>query len=74
MTSQLSQRLAAAKLNKPEVMYSAIGAEFQEWALSNLDCKGSIAHKSIGTLVTSINNNQISVENARNQFTALLSK
>jgi hypothetical protein len=71
----LSERLAAAKQNnKPEVMYTVEGATFQEYALSNLDFKGSVAHKSIGTLVTAINNNQITVEAAKSQFIASLVK
>lgn len=70
----LKDRLAAAqKTSKPEVMYSVDGANFQEWALSNLDNRGSAAHKSIGTLVTAINNNNITVEAAKSQFIALLS-
>lgn len=68
----LSQRLAAVKTSKPEVMYTAEGANFQEFALSNLDFKGSVAHKSIGKFVTMINNNEISVESAKSQFIALL--
>lgn len=74
MTS-LTARLNAVKQNsKPEVMYSVDGANFQEYALSNLDNRGSEAHKSIGKFVTMINNNEISIEDAKIQFTALLNK
>ena len=55
------------------VMYSAAGASFQEKALSILDYKGSAAHKMIGQLVTMINNNQISANDAYAQYVAALS-
>lgn len=67
----ISTRLAALKntqMSKPEVMYSAIGAEFQEYCLANLDSRGSAAHKMIGSLVTAINNNKISVSDAKTAF------
>lgn len=74
MTSKmmsLTERLNAAKKSN-EVMYSVDGANFQEWALNNLDARGSNAHKAIGTLVTAINNNRVTVESAKSQFIALL--
>lgn len=61
----LTDRMNAVKNSKPEIMYSVAGANFQEWALSNLDNRGSIAHKSIGKFVTAINNNQITIESAK---------
>lgn len=67
----ISTRLAALKLAqtaKPEIMYTAIGAEFQEYCLANLDNRGSAAHKMIGSLVTMINNNRISVSDAKTAF------
>lgn len=77
--SALTARLAKIEnsnkqnINGNEVMYSAAGASFQEWAINNIDYKNSTAHKMIGSLVTAINNNRISVEDARNQFVAALS-
>lgn len=63
-----------ARLNASKQMYSVDGAKFQEYALSILDNKGSQAHQSIGALVTKINNNQITVNEAIAQYSALLSK
>ena len=73
--STLTARLAEVtnKQNSTIVMWSADGANFQEWAINNLDHKNSVAHKLIGSLVTAINNNNISVENAKQQFIAALS-
>ncbi len=72
--SALTQRLNAVKTAQTsEVMYSAEGAKFQEFAISNLDFKGSSAHKMIGGLVTDINNNRISVNEATAKFIAALS-
>ena len=73
--STLTARLAEinSKQNSTVVMWSADGANFQEWAINNIDYKGSVAHKLIGSLVTAINNNNISVENAKAQFVAALS-
>lgn len=72
--SALTAKLAAVRNNNQQVMYSAEGAQFQEWALNNLDSKGSAAHMMIGKLVTMINNNQISVSDAVAQYSALLVK
>lgn len=73
--SALSNRLAAIEAKKTsEVMYTAEGADFQEWALSMLDYKGSAAHKMIGSLVTAINNNVLTVKEARSQFVFALAK
>lgn len=55
-----------------EVMYSAAGAKFQEYCINRLDRKNSAAHKMIGSLVTAINNNQISVSEATSRFNAAL--
>jgi len=69
--SALTARLA--QNNTTVKMYSVEGATFQEKALGMLDYKGSEAHKLIGSLVTAINNNQISVNDAFAKFTAALS-
>lgn len=55
-----------------EIMYSVEGASFQEYCISILDAKGSKAHQAIGKLVTDINNNRISVIDAKAQFVTLL--
>jgi hypothetical protein len=55
-------------------MYTVEGAQFQERALNALDFKGSVAHKMIGSLVTAINNNQISVRDAEIKFASALVK
>ncbi len=60
--------------NNNVVMYSREGAEFQEWAPSKLDAKGSEAHKAIGQLVTAINNAETTVDVAKSKFIRLLSK
>lgn len=73
MTS-LTARLAAVKNQNTEVMYSVAGATFQEWALNRIDYRGSEAHKAIGSLVTAINNNRLTVAEAQKRFTALLGK
>lgn len=73
MTS-LTARLQAVKNQTTEVMYSVAGATFQEWALNRIDYRGSEAHKSIGSLVTAINNNRMTVSEAQTRFTALLVK
>lgn len=71
--STLTARLNANKQNTiAPVMYSAEGARFQEVAISMLDAKGSEAHKSIGKLVTAINNNQITYADAMAQYVSLL--
>lgn len=71
--------LSVANLNRiskqqPASMYSAAGASFQEWALRLLDHKGSIAHQSIGRLVTAINNGKLSIGQAEQAYFALLAK
>ena len=73
MNSTTSNWVNRINASKP-VMYSVAGAKFQEYALSILDAKNSTAHKSIGSFVTAINNNQISVEQATEQYVSLLSK
>lgn len=72
--SKLTERLQNSKQNNSQVMYSETGAKFQEWAISILDSKNSIAHKSIGKFVTAINNNQMTVGAAEDAYIALLSK
>lgn len=67
----LKARLAITPTPVAPVMYSAEGAMFQEWALSNLDLKGSVAHQSIGRLVTAINNGYKSVTEAKSEFVSL---
>lgn len=52
--------------SKTTVMYSREGAQFQEWALSQVNDKSHSA--LIGQLVTKINNNQISVDGAVREF------
>ena len=69
--SLLSQKLNEVKKNEIK-MYSVEGATFQEYAINHLDRKGSQAHGMIGSLVTAINNNQISVEDATVRFIAAL--
>lgn len=69
--SLLSQKLNSVK-NTEIKMYSVAGATFQEWAINRLDRKGSTAHSMIGSLVTAINNNQISVNEAESRFVASL--
>ena len=69
--SALMNRLNAVKTS--EKMYSVDGAKFQEWAINRIDYKGSSAHLMIGSLVTAINNNQISVNEAETRFQAALS-
>lgn len=71
--STLTARLNASKTIAP-VMFSAEGAKFQEVAISMLDAKGSSAHKSIGQLVTLINNSQITYADAIAQYISLLNK
>lgn len=72
--SALTARLASIEAKKNnEVMYSVEGAQFQEYAISILDFKGSAAHKMIGSLVTAINNKQISVSEATARYQAALS-
>lgn len=70
--SALSQRLAEVSKKSEVKMYSVAGATFQEYALNHLDRKGSAAHLMIGSLVTAINNDQISVEDATARFVAAL--
>lgn len=70
--STLTARLNAVKNTNEVKMYSAEGASFQEYAINRLDRKGSDAHKMIGSLVTAINNNQISVNEATARFIAAL--
>lgn len=59
---------------QPASMYSVAGASFQEWALRILDSKGSIAHQSIGRLVTAINTGKLTIGQAEVAYLALLSK
>ena len=55
-------------------MFSDEGAKFQEDCLNTVGLvKFSPAHKMIGSLVTAINNNQISVSEATKKFNAALS-
>jgi hypothetical protein len=70
--STLSARLNEVKNSNTVKMYSVEGAKFQEVAINMLDRKGSAAHLMIGALVTAINNNQISVEDATSRFIAAL--
>jgi len=70
--SALSQRLAAVSQKNETKMYSVAGATFQEWAINRLDRKGSLAHSMIGGLVTAINNDQITVNEAESRFLAAL--
>lgn len=70
--STLTARLNAVKNETTIKMYSVDGANFQEYAINHLDRKGSKAHSMIGSLVTAINNNQISVEDATSRFIAAL--
>lgn len=72
--SALTAKLAAVRNNNEVKMYSAAGASFQEYALNILDAKGSEAHKSIGQLVTKINNNIITVAEAVATYNSLLVK
>lgn len=67
----LSQKLNSVK-NAEIKMYSAAGATFQEWAINRLDRKGSTAHSMIGSLVTAINNSQVTVSEAESRFVAAL--
>jgi hypothetical protein len=70
LKATLSARQSSVQSNVS--MYSAEGASFQEWALSRIDFKGSVAHQSIGRLVTDINNKNISVADAKNDFLSKL--
>ena len=72
--SALTARLNAVKQQNEVKMYSVEGAQFQEWAINNLDAKGSKAHQTIGSLVTKINNNQITVAEAVSIYNSLLVK
>ncbi len=62
------------KIAEKNGMYSVDGAKFQEYALSALDYKGSKAHQTIGSLVTSINKREISVADATSYYNSLLVK
>lgn len=70
--SALTARLNAVK--NTEKMYSVEGANFQEFAINHLDRKGSTAHMMIGALVTAINNDRMTVSEAKQQFFAALEK
>lgn len=70
--SALSNAMKNYNNRQNENMYSVEGASFQEWAINRIDFKGSKAHMSIGKLVTDINNNRISVIDAKVEFTSLL--
>jgi len=72
--SALTAKLAAVRNSNSIKMYSAEGASFQEYALNNLDAKGSKAHQTIGSLVTKINNNVITVAEAVSIYNSLLVK
>jgi hypothetical protein len=63
-----------ATLNNRSAMYSPDGAQFQEYALNNLDYKGSAAHRAIGSLVTAINKHEMTVAEAKATFHSLLCK
>jgi hypothetical protein len=70
----LSNRLQAVKQSKSNVMWSLAGSAWQESAIARIDYKGSPAHMSIGKLVSWINNNVITVQEAEAQFVTLLGK
>lgn len=53
--------------------YSSVGAYFQEYALANLDSKGSIAYRSIGRLVTAINTGVMTLDLATAIYNGLKS-
>lgn len=57
-----------------DIMYSADGAYFQGWALSQLDYVHSEAHKSIGRLVRAINNGNMEVSVAKMVYVGLLTE
>lgn len=54
--------------------YSVAGAAFQEYCLSHLDHKGSIAHSAIGRLVTAINQGIMPVDVAQAIYNGLLTR
>jgi hypothetical protein len=74
MSAQVSTYSAPRSEPKIVMMYSMAGASFQEWALSLLDQKGSLAHQSIGRFVTAINNGRMTIGQAEAAYMALLCK